>query len=107
MIKNLLVEIFVSTKDGQGHIATGYPIAKNRILTAWHVLSPSGADHPESVEVRWHHQIGATREWRAASIVWHGGDMFDAALIGCDFPEDLLSWGFLSEARPNEQMKWV
>jgi hypothetical protein len=104
--KNILVEIFVSTGEDEGEIATGYPVAKNRILTARHALYPDGPE-PHRIEVRWHHLTGAVRQWQPARIVeWEGGDEFDVALIECEFPEEVDHWGMLSEEKPSDTMHW-
>lgn len=70
MNKDLLVEIFVDVGDaaGDGYIATGYPVANNRIITAHHALYPEGKI-PKSIEVRWHHQSGELKNWQPAQVI--------------------------------------
>ncbi|SDW69679.1 hypothetical protein [Thiocapsa roseopersicina] len=55
--KDLLIEIFVPLADGsgRGRIGTGVPIARNRILTARHVLIDDGLATDADFEIRWHH----------------------------------------------------
>jgi hypothetical protein len=109
MNKNLLVQIFVPTRDGEGQIATGYPVDRNRILTARHVLFPKDRDADRPIELRWYWQQGPARQWREIqddSVIWEGSEDCDAALIECTFPEDIDEWGFLSEQRPRSHMKW-
>ncbi|MCP4407994.1 MAG: hypothetical protein GY807_09605 [Gammaproteobacteria bacterium] len=106
MDKNLLVQIFVSTGVDEGEIATGYPIAKNRILTARHALYPDG-QQPHSIEVRWCHLTGSARSWRPATFVeWDGSDEFDVALIECEFPEKVDRLGIVSEGKLSNKMHW-
>jgi hypothetical protein len=107
MDKNLLVQIFVPTRSGEGNIATGYPVFKNRILTARHVLFPPDRDEAASIEVRWYHQTGVTRQWRPINgIAWPGSEDCDAALIDCKFPEGCETWGMLSEEKPIPFTRW-
>ena len=109
MDKNLLVEIFVPTAGEGGLIGTGYPVAKDRILTARHVLLPEDRDPQRPIEVRWYHQQGAAREWIATgddAIVWEGGEDCDAAVLACTFPDGVVEWGLLSAEKPRDQWKW-
>lgn len=108
MNKNLLVEIFVPTGGKRGYIATGYPVARNRILTARHVLFPADRDEQSPIVVRWYHQREEARQWRPINnIVWEGGEDLDAAVPDCDFPASVDDWGVLSVEKPSENMKWV
>ncbi len=106
MNKDLLVEIFVSTQGDEGLIATGYPVAKNRILTAGHVLD--NATQATQIQVRWYNQEGPVRQWRKINeIVWRGGGDLDAALLDCTFPEGIYAGGTLSARRPRDDMRWT
>ena len=108
MDKNLLIEIFVPRTDGGGNIATGYPVAKDRILTARHALFPRDRNTTKPIEVRWHHQSGEARKWRGINeIAWNGGDAFDVALIDCEFPSECSTWGVLTKAKPEDHMRWA
>ena len=110
MNKNLLVEIFVplTVPAGQGKIGTGYPVAKDRILTARHVIRPDKRDFTKPIEIRWHHQPLATRKWIEISdqdILWVGDENWDAAVLACSFPVDAEPWGMLSLESPRPE-KW-
>lgn len=107
MNKNLLVEIFVPARNGNGCIATGYPVASGLILTARHVLYPEDRDEDEPIEVRWYHQPALARAWRPIGSVAWDDEALDVALLGCDFPEGLHDWGVPSTERPREAMRWV
>ena len=109
MNKDLLVEIFVPTTDGSGvgKIGTGYPVAKDRLLTARHVLFPPHRDGTKPIEIRWHHQPVETRRWIAIpdeNVLWPGDTDYDAAVIACPLPPDAEPWGTLSieSPRPGE-----
>ena len=65
---DLTVEVFVPTRGGNGNVATGFPIAKDRIITAAHVFGQQ-----ETAVVRWFHGDKAARRSVAAEgIVWDG-----------------------------------
>ncbi len=107
MNKNLLVEVFVPIEPaGQGKIGTGYPVAKDRILTARHVVCPGKRDFTKPVEIRWHHQPLAERRWIEISdrdILWVGDESCDAAVLACPFPTDAGPWGMLALESPRPE----
>ena len=82
MDKNLLIEIFVPTKEGPdvGIKATGYPVGPRRILTARHVLFPGDRDETRPIEARWYHQAGTNANWRAITKISWNEDHFDVAV---------------------------
>ena len=105
MNKDLLVEIFVpiTGSPGLGKIGTGYPVAKDRILTARHVLFPPNRDPGKPIEIRWHHQTGETHQWieiADEAVLWSGDEHCDAAVIACPLPPDAGPWGTLSIESP-------
>lgn len=105
MNKDLLVEIFVPTtiKPGWGLIGTAYPVAKDRIVTARHVLFPPNRDRNRPIEARWHHQPRDVRRWikiKENDIKWDGGDHYDVAVIALSFPADTGPWGALAANGP-------
>ena len=66
MDKNLIVEIFVPKRGSngkKGEIATGYPIGRDLILTARHVLCDDyDANFP--IEIRWRYpEVDKSRWW--------------------------------------------
>lgn len=105
--KDLLVEIFAGKSDEEGEIATGYPIAKNRILTAGHALfTDDNESHP--IQVRWHHlKNSPAREWRPGSVIWSGNSKFDIAVVDCDFPDEVDHWGYLSDEALRQNKDWA
>ena len=104
--KDHLVEIFVPGDGDEGRIATGYPVAPGRILTAGHVLD--GATSETEILVRWYNLEGPARDWRNIDeIVWRGGKDLDAALLDCAFPQGVYAGGSLSARRPRDDMRWA
>lgn len=104
MNKDLIVEIFVPTlgsNGSDGMIATGYPVARNRILTARHPFYPDegpARDPAFPIEIRWHYP-GAALDWQAAEDIAWESECWDLVLLDCQFPADVAAnRGFLSEA---------
>jgi len=115
MNKNLVVEIFVPTEGGapdQGVIGTGYPVAKDLILTARHVLRPDDRNPNEPVEIRWRHPRVGNGDWCPCpgELAWESDPAsgLDVALLRCAFPQAILAeaWGFLSAERPTDHLSW-
>jgi hypothetical protein len=96
-----LIEIFVPLADGSGagRIGTGIPIAKDRILTAGHVLLEASLDLHADFEVRWHHwrtSGKAPGEWtkvKRTQILYPpaqtGFGALDAAVFAHSFPAEV------------------
>ena len=111
---NLLVEVFVPTtaEDGTGRIGTGYPIAKNRILTARHVLFPKDLNPAADFKIRWHYWRDSGKpagQWQTVGrdrIVWPGTTELDAAVIELTFPEEVNDWRSLSARNPATGTPW-
>jgi len=98
--KDLLIELFVPSTagNGSGKIGTGFPIAKDRILTARHVLFGDGRDEAVDFELRWHHWRGSGKpagKWQRVArkqILCKGSDDLDAAVIEHPFPPEVCDW---------------
>lgn len=90
MNKDMLVEIFADFghPDGIGKVSTGYPVAKDRILTARHGLYDENGSLTKSVEVRWYYQRDKEGcNWQTAEIVDCDMDeILDVILLKCQFP---------------------
>lgn len=122
MDKSLLIAVFVPTtnereEDFKGEIgerATGYPVGKDLILTARHVLYPKPPNRRDSryrVAIRWHYfRSGDDADWIEISdgdIVWESRGELDAALIRCRRPPDAVGWGIVSHERPRDGTQWI
>lgn len=123
MDKSLLIAVFVPTtnergEDFKGEIgerATGYPVGKDLILTARHVLHPKPPNRRDSrypVAIRWHcFRSGDDVDWIDISdddIVWESQGELDAALIRCPRrPPDAVGWGIVSHERPRDGTQWI
>ena len=108
MDESLLVEVFVRTGAGKGELATGYPVAKNRVITARHTVFPPGKN-VDCIELRWYYQNGEFKETVVlesppACIAWDGGEKFDVVLLDCQLP--VTETGRLSREKPSRDMLW-
>jgi hypothetical protein len=113
MNKDLIVEIFVPIEGSDGYegcIATGYPIARDRILTARHPLYPDDGparDPSHPIEVRWRCP-DADGDWQPVrAIAWENA-RWDLALLDCPLPPRVAANpGFPCESPPDDGMRWT
>ena len=112
MWKDSIAEIFVprtGSNGEEGDIATGYPVAPNRILTAYHAVYPKSAQRDVSrpIEIRWHHSK-AVSDWQPVQgIAWEGGQ-WDLILLDCTLPPEVSPWEiFPSDQKPTDDMHWA
>ena len=106
--RDLLIEIRVDTDDGGFEVSTGYPIARDLILTARHGLYPSKRRKKQPIQLRWFHQRDKLRafvEVPRSDIAWQNKKL-DVALLRCTFPEALVDWRHLSPIRPFPDERW-
>ena len=108
-----LIQVCVDTgRDRDRYkVASGYPIARNLILTARHALADAGqAIDVGSVEVRWIDAIDddARRFRPIDTIAWDGEKEagVDAVLIRCGFSEDLVGSLRPTEFTPLAHARW-
>lgn len=111
MWKDSIAEIFVPTgSDGKtGELATGYPVAPNRILTVYHAVCPTTAQRDESrpIEVRWHHAKAVSAWQPVQGIAWEG-ESWDLILLECSLPPEVSPWEiFPSDRKPSDDMRWA
>lgn len=101
---DLTIEVFVPTDGGEGNVATGYPVAKDRIITAAHVFKSQ-----QSAIVRWHHSDKRARRFRPIQrIIWDGRDHgFDVAVLECTFPNAVEGFAEISSTPPKENEEWA
>lgn len=106
---NLIVQLFVPTADNLGRIGTAYPVAKDVLLTAAHVIGDVTGDR---VEARWWHQQDSDRGWRNCSrILWDGREQTppnDVVLLDCQFPTNVaMAWVTVANLRPKNHVDWA
>jgi len=108
MDKNRLVQIFVPTTDpeGKGSIGTGYPVAKDRILTAHHVVFPENRDDSKPIEIRWYHLDESQRGWRTISRMVWDSQKEDVAVLECPFPIEITPFAELDSRKPETAKRW-
>ncbi len=122
MHKLLLIAVFVPTTDKvekdfkgrRGELATGYPVGKDLILTARHILQPEPPYYRDvryRVRICWHCSCSGDRaDWIEVpdkDIVWPSQGDLDAALIRCPLPRAAVDWGIVSHDPPLDKMKWA
>lgn len=113
MWKDSIAEVFVphTGSDGKtGEVATGYPVAPNLILTAYHAVYPKSAqrDVDRPVEIRWHHSKDASAWQPVKGIVAWDGKPWDLILLDCNFPPEVSPWEiFPSDQKPLDDMRWA
>lgn len=101
-----IVEVFVPSAPGAttGAIATGFPIAPDRILTAGHLLK----DSQVLPEIRWRLGDRAQWTWRTIErVVWNGDPVgLDAAVLEATLPVEVGDWPSLDDAPPPAHAEW-
>jgi hypothetical protein len=113
MDKNLTVEIFVPTQGSEGktgNIGTGYPVGKGLLITACHVLFPPDQDDDYPIQLRWRHPglQDDEKDWMPIeAVVWQSPGDLDVALLRARFPRAIEGWGFLTDSKPDDSMRWV
>ena len=113
MNKSFLIAVFVPITDEAGkecgELATGYPVGKNLILTARHVLQPKPPacrDEGRPIKIRWHHYNSGWIDIPDENIIWQSQGKLDAALIRCPRPPEAVGWGIISNEKPGKDMHW-
>ena len=99
MDENLLVRIIVPTVDGKARLGTGYPVARDRILTARHVVAQPDWDKNQPIQIQWQASASVAMPPATANVLWQGGADLDAAVLETTFPKTVNSWGVLSEQK--------
>lgn len=118
MDKKPLILLYVPVNDktrrdfGGKHaeVGTGYPVGKDLILTALHVLQPKWRDKRYTIKIYWHSfpNLGLI-DIPEENIVWRGENGLDAALIRCPaagWPAGVVG-GQLSAERPSDNTEWA
>lgn len=99
----LIAKILPTKKDGKRAIGTGYPIGKDLVLTARHVLFPHWSD-AKKIEVEWADLNYASL---VTEVVFDGGEACDIAVIRCNTPPQAhVSVWMLGRKIPNFNNRW-
>jgi hypothetical protein len=120
MNKSLLVEVFVPTTDDKktdkggkfGAIGTGYPVGRDIILTARHVIEQPHRDDRYPIVVRWYDypDAGPSNGWfelKPEDVIWPGKDNIDAVLLRCPCPPEAGPYyGILTAEPPPQDAGW-
>ena len=112
MDRSLLVRIFVPTREeGMGVTGTGYPVGRDLVLTAWHVVGPADRDNRLPIQVLWYDYPngGPDDGWyRLADdcVVWKAKGDLDAALLRSPRPPEVRNFGLVSREQPRDGMRW-
>ena len=93
MDENLLVRIIVPTVDGKARLGTGYPVARDRILTARHVLAQPDRDENQPIQIQWQAADSVAMPPATANVLWQGGADMDAAVLEYKLPRQRLTLG--------------
>ncbi|MEM7394006.1 MAG: serine protease, partial [Verrucomicrobiota bacterium] len=104
--KDFLVQVFARSADGRTALGTAYPVGRDCLLTARHVVCPDGQP-AEEIEIRWKH-VDQDSEWREARIAWDEKHLdLDAVLLvtPTPFPEGVKP-GLLSDEPPADLEAW-
>jgi hypothetical protein len=113
MDRSLLVRIFVPTREeGVGNTGTGYPVGRDLVLTARHVVEPPDRDPKSPIQILWYDYPNAGPDdgwYRLADdcIIWKAQGDLDAALLRCPRPPEVRNFGLVSRERPRDGMDWA
>ncbi|SDF02010.1 serine protease [Rhodospira trueperi] len=106
--KDTLVAIWAPTTDGKGEIGTGFPIARDLLMTARHVVRSEDRDKTKPLEINWLH---SRESWSALCsdddklIIWEC-DVHDVAVLKATRPADVEGVCLLSPTRPCDGAIW-
>ena len=93
MDTTLIAKIITPKTDGKNAIGTAYPISKELVLTARHVVDFNERDTNKPISIIWPDIADPTDEQKRYTvevfqhnIVFNGGDDYDIVLIKCKVP---------------------
>lgn len=96
-------------KDGRWKLGTGYPIARDLVLTARHVVDFPERDTEKRILLKWtdyQHSFGE-KEDENAEIIFNGGTECDIAILRCKIPPQVqVSTSILGRRFPKAHEKW-
>jgi hypothetical protein len=110
MKTEFFAQIFTpTTVASQWEAGTAYPIAKDLLITARHVLYPEQQDETKLREVEWSDYKDAAGQKFTSNItrvVFDGGKDLDIAIVACQTPPEVNSFIKLSDRDPNADEGW-
>lgn len=106
----LIAKVLAPKINGNNAIGTAYPISKDLIITARHVVDFAERDASKPISIVW---IGTDRskdesytvQVPQGNIVFNGGEKYDVVLIRCAVPA-YVEIPALSKVLPVEYQKW-
>lgn len=110
MKTEFFAQIFTpTTVAGQWEAGTAYPIAKDLLITARHVLYPELRDETKLRQVEWSDYKDVSGQKITSDItrvVFDGGKDLDIAIVACQTPPEINSFIKLSERDPIAGEEW-
>jgi hypothetical protein len=91
MESSLIAKVLVPKTNGKNAIGTAYPISKNLIITARHVVDFTERDVSKPISIIWTDILDSNKkpysvEVPQLNILFNGGETYDIVLIRCDIP---------------------
>ncbi len=112
MESSLIAKVLVPKTNGKNAIGTAYPISKNLIITARHVVDFPDRDVSNPISIIWTDILDSNKkphsvEVSQLNILFNGGKTYDIVLIRCDTPIQVHSSLPISIGQhPAEYEKW-
>jgi hypothetical protein len=105
-----IAKILSPKVNGKNAIGTAYPISKNLIITARHVVDFAERDVDKPISIIWTDILDGdekpyTVEVSQMNIVFNGGEKYDVVLIRCALPANVDIPPLLG-VHPVEHQKW-
>lgn len=89
MDAKLIAKITVPRTDGEKRIGTGFPIGRDLLLTARHVVLFDKRDVSKPIKVEWPDLPDSELTLQTIDLAYDGGNQFDVAVIRCTVPNGL------------------
>ncbi|MEE9412809.1 MAG: trypsin-like serine protease [Methylococcales bacterium] len=110
MDTTLIAKVFLTKKKSKRSIGTGYPISKNLVMTARHVVISPKRDFDKPIVIEWPDitdDSGKPYTVEVTSIVYDGGEQYDIVLLKCKIPPHIhISPLLLSQRFPLAHDPW-